>query len=355
MTRPEIARLPLNDVIAARDVQPTNVTWLWPGRLPAGKLTMLDGDPGTGKSTLALEICARLSVGGSWPDGGTAPLGASLILTAEDDLADTVVPRLIAARANLDNVHMWTDSPAGGGGGRSVQFPTDLDDLRHRITYVGARLVVVDVLMAYLSDAIDAHKDQSVRLVMRGLTRVAADTGAAMLLLRHPTKTIGSSALHRGGGSVGIIGAARAGLQVVLDPATPETRLLSVTKSSYSKKAVTLKYNLVAHPSGVASVEWLGTDNRSADDIVNPSIFDSREVTATKWLRSYLGGQAGPFDAAPIIKEAAAEGIGEATLRRARLTLKIESRKVQQQWVWSWIDTSKPTGAVLPSTVHEAL
>lgn len=352
MTRPEIGHFPLSDVIAASKVAPTRVSWLWPGRLPAGKLTMLDGDPGTGKSTLALEICARISVGDDWPDGGAAPLGASLILTAEDDLADTVVPRLVAARADLDKVHMWTDRPSSAVA-RNVQFPNDLDELRHRIAYVGAKLVVVDVLMAYLSDSIDAHKDQSVRLVMGGLTRVAAETGAAMLLLRHPTKTMGSSALHRGGGSVGIIGAARAGLQVVLDPVSPDTRLLSVTKSSYSKKASTLKYNLVAHPSGVAAIEWQGTDNRSADDIVNPDVLTSRLVAATRWLRSYLDGQTGPFDAAPIIKEAASEGFTEATLLRARKSLRIESKRVNQQWVWTWTATHVDASATALPTFRQ--
>ncbi len=123
------------NTVRLSDVDPERVRWLWPGRLPLGKLVVLDGDPGVGKSTLALDIAARLSTGRGWPDGGTCPPGGVLILSAEDGLADTIRPRLDAAGGDPTRVHALTEVRYVGEDGQLRARPptlSDVDELRRR-------------------------------------------------------------------------------------------------------------------------------------------------------------------------------------------------------------------------------
>ncbi len=202
------------------DVKPERVSWLWPGRLPLGKLTVLDGDPGKGKSTLSLDLSARLTRGDIMPDGsgGGFPAGV-VILSGEDGLADTIVPRLIAAGADLSRVVALASCPDSEGDGEHPPvLPDDLPTIRAAIARVGAKLAIIDPLMAYLSDGTNSHKDQDIRRVLFRVAALAEETGAAVLVVRHLNKATGGVALYRGGGSIGIIGAARSGLLVAADP-----------------------------------------------------------------------------------------------------------------------------------------
>lgn len=254
-------------LVRLSDVQPENVSWLWPGRIPAGKLVMLDGDPGLGKSTLALTIAATVTQGGAWPDGSNCEIaGDVLIMSAEDGVADTIVPRLGAAGADLDRVH---HVEAHGHDGEPVHFSlANVVEIEDTITSVGAKLVVVDVLMAFLPG--DAHKDQDVRKVLGPLAKVAERTGCTFLLLRHLNKTKGSDPVYRGGGSIGIVGAARVGLAVIADPDDPEVRVLTCVKNNLAAAGSSLAFTLVpATVDGVdtSRVEWAGEDVRTASEL----------------------------------------------------------------------------------------
>lgn len=210
-------------VVRLADVTPERVSWLWPGRLPAGKLVVLDGDPAVGKSTLALSISATVTTGGRWPDGTRcAHLGDVVLLSAEDGLADTVRPRLDAAGADVTRVHAAQGYPDPECPGTLVP-PTlaDVAGLRELVMRVGARLLVVDVLMAYLPGGTDAHKDQHVRRILSRLATMADETGCTVLVLRHLSKGVGGSPLYRGGGSIGIIGAARGACSLRPTPTIP--------------------------------------------------------------------------------------------------------------------------------------
>ncbi len=202
---------------------PQRVEWLWPARIPLGKLTIIDGDPGLGKSVLTLELAARVSRGMAMPDSEPGedrePAGV-VVLSAEDGIEDTIVPRLDAAGADRSRIlalNLVTDTE---GGKRLPTFPGDADYVRAAVGRVQGRLVIIDPLTAYLSGYVNAHKDSDCRRALWPLAQLADDTGVAVVVVRHLNKATGGNPLYRGGGSIGIIGAARSGLLVAPTPTT---------------------------------------------------------------------------------------------------------------------------------------
>jgi hypothetical protein len=144
------------------DVAPEPVRWLWPDRIPLGKLTVVEGDPAVGKSTLVYDLAARYSSGAAWPDGqlGGQDAGRVLLMSAEDDAADTIVPRLSAAGASLANIAVWDNAVLWDEDGERtvpIVFPDHLPLLARQVRAFGCQLVIVDVLMAYLSVQVDSH------------------------------------------------------------------------------------------------------------------------------------------------------------------------------------------------------
>ncbi|MGH3584576.1 MAG: AAA family ATPase, partial [Mycobacterium sp.] len=210
------------------DVKPEAVEWIWPGWLPAGKLVTLDGDPGLGKSTLAIGIGAIMTTGGRWPDGTACTVvGDVLLMSGEDGIADTVRPRLDAAGADVTKVHNIDGVRIEADGTLRPPTLADVAPIERAIDATGARLLVVDVIMAFLPSGTDSHKDQDIRRVLSRLAGVADRTGCTVLLLRHLNKAKGGDPMYRGGGSIGIVGAARAGMLVAADPDDPERRVLA--------------------------------------------------------------------------------------------------------------------------------
>ena len=218
-------------------VSPEKVEWFWQGRIPRGKLTVVDGDPGTGKSTLTLDLTARASRGMAMPTGNgeREPVGV-VILSGEDGLADTIVPRLLAAGADLDRILALTEVPIlSGGGSRPPVLPDDLDLIRQAIGRVQASLVVIDPLMAFLTSDTNSHRDQDIRRVLFQVAALAEETGVAVVVVRHLNKSNTGPALYRGGGSIGIIGAARSGLLVAVDPDDEERRVLPLPRATLDR------------------------------------------------------------------------------------------------------------------------
>lgn len=311
------------------DVRPERVSWLWPGRIPVGKLVTLDGDPGLGKSTLALAFAATITTGGAWPDGSRCEHhGAVLLMSAEDGLADTVRPRLDAAGADVSKVHAIEGVPiVDEGGERTLRPPTlaDLAALEDAISRTGARLLVIDVVMAYLPDGTDSHKDQDIRRVLSRLAALADRTGCTVLLLRHLNKASGRDPLYRGGGSIGIVGAARAGLLVAPDPDDPERRVLASIKSNLGAAPDSLTYRLVSEGDyGVARVQWEGVTTHTARALLAPAedSDDRREVDG--WLRGYLEAE-GRANARDVIRDGKLAGFSEDQVKKARRRVGAES------------------------------
>jgi len=301
-----------------RDVTPMPVEWLWVGRIPLGMLTLLDGDPGLGKSTLTLDLAARVSTGGAMPDGfgGGVPSGA-VVLSAEDDLARTVRPRLDVAGADVSRVATVAIQDAEGTRAPVIRAD-DLSKLEAAILEVGARLVVVDPLMAYLPDEVNAHHDHDVRRALGALSGLAESTGAAVVIVRHLNKSSGGNSLYRGGGSIGIIAAARSALLVAPDPQDAERRILAVNKANLGQLRPALAYRLVAVPGADhAKVSWEGPTQHTAAELMEREVIGERGARdeAVRFLREMLVEPLPAKDVKALARDA---GLSDATLRRAR-------------------------------------
>ena len=330
---------PLGIILAT--VQPERVSWLWPGRIPLGKVTVLDGDPDLGKSLITLDLASRVSAGRAMPDGSVGDLAGPrgvVLLTAEDDLSDTVRPRLDAAGADSSRILALDSVPSPEAAGVCMPTLADLDAIEEAIRQVDAALVVIDPLVAFLPPTSDSHKDQHIRRVLAPLAKLAARTGTAILAVRHLNKTGGGNPLYRGGGSIGIIGAARSGLLAAKDPDNPnsEMRILAVTKSNLSAKAPALAYRVEA-TNGVAHVHWEGETDHTAETLLAPAR-DPEEHTALERAKDFLWDTLawGPKPAVDVKEDAEKIGIKERTLRRARAELGIATRKVGFSGGWVW-------------------
>jgi hypothetical protein len=320
-------------------VPPERVSWLWEGRIPLGKLTLLDGDPDLGKSTMSLDLAARVSRGQSMPDGspGLGPADV-ILLSAEDGLADTVRPRLDAAGADCTRVSVFTVAIPGGDDLPSI--PDDLGALRQAITGRNAVLVVVDPLMAFLGGDVNSHRDQDVRRALAPLARVAEETGCAVVVLRHNSKAQQSNVLYRGGGSIGIIGAARSGLVVGQDPEDETRTILAVAKANLGPKLPSLAYRIVGDPNGAGRVDWLGPTAHTAKDLLRePPSQEERSQTdqACDVLRELLAdGKVDAKQARRQVMDGAGVSSRTVDIAKARLGVIAEREGYGPggRWVW---------------------
>jgi len=323
------------------------IAWLWPGRLPRGKLVILDGDPGVGKSTLVLDWIARLTTGTPWPDGTECRKGNALIMSAEDGAADTIRPRLDAAGGNAAHVALWTDVPytddQGASRTRPPVLPADTDALEAKIRTTQAEMVMIDVLMAYLSAKVDAHKDQDVRGALHRLASVAERTGCCIIILRHLNKGGGSNAIYRGGGSIGIIGQARAAYIAVKDPddEAGQTRVLACSKMNIAKEPGGITYRLVeSELHGCARVQWGEATDRTTTELLGGASEDDAPNAlddAVGWLQRFLmeaGGEADSKDAKDAARKAR---ISDRTLKRALqpASVTVRSEGFPRRTIWS--------------------
>lgn len=263
------------------DVKPEKISWLWKYRMALGKLTMLDGDPGLGKSNITLDLAARLSTGREMPDGAPGiPGGAGVVLiTPEDGLADTIVPRLARAGANLKKIVSigkisTTDVTTGYTYDRPFTLPDDLPLLEAAIERVQAKLVIIDPVMAVLGGGKDSYKDNEVRSILAPIQMLIEKADAACVLVRHLNKSGGDNALYRGGGSIAFIGLARCGLMVLKEPTEEGRTVLAHVKSNIGKIAPTLAFRVVSDEDEGDErpyIQWEGESTHSIKELMAPA------------------------------------------------------------------------------------
>ena len=322
------------------DIEPQPLRWLWPGRIPLGKLTLLVGDPGLGKSLMTIDVAARVTRGASFPDGAACEPGAVIIASAEDDPADTIRPRLDAANADGSRVHvlegMRVTLPDNSTTERPFQLETGIDALEDALAHIrGVRLIVIDPISAYLGGA-DSNTNAEVRGLLSPLATLSARQGVAVLCVTHLRKSAGA-AVHRAIASIAFTAAARAVWAVAPDPSDVNRRLMLPVKQNLGPNIGGLAFR-VETQNGLPRLDWeAGAVTLNANDVLS-SVEDredqSEQREAEAWLRQLLAE--GPVPVQRIQTEAKAAGLSWTTVRRAKESLSVLAKKSGYLAGWEW-------------------
>lgn len=332
------------ELIRATDIRPEAIRWIWPGWVAQGKLHILAGSPGTGKTTLALKMGATVTVGGRWPDGATAPLGDVLVWSGEDDPADTLVPRLMACGADLSRVHFIGDV-ADGGRKRAFDPATDMPRLiRTAARLKSLRLLVVDPIVSAVAG--DSHKNAEVRRSLQPLVDLGMQVGAGIVGITHFSKgTSGRDPVERITASIAFGALAR----VVMCAAKPSeedegaSRKLVRAKSNIGPDGGGFEYDLPLSEvqTGLVGqgVSWGTPIDGSARDILATAeeIADGTGARseAEYFLRDILAF--GPVPTKKLQAAAKDAGLSWATVRRAKSNMGVKSEKEGMSGGWAWV------------------
>lgn len=309
-------------ITRASDIEPEAVTWLWPRWIPSGKLTLLAGDPGEGKSTLTCDWAGQATRGAfNGIEHGV------LIITAEDGVADTVRPRLDAAGADVTRVSIVNGLLHAGGDRDAITFkdPAHLRLVEEAIGDLKPGFTVIDPLSAYLGDT-DSWKDSAVRSILAPIAGIAERHQTGLLASLHVNKgSQNSKALYRVQGSIGFTGAARSVIFAGHDPDDPQQHAIQVIKSNLATKPPPMGYRIVS-VNDTAAIEYTGESELTAERMTEAPTKDEPEKAeqADALLDEMLAN--GPRLAVEILKAASAVGVSERTLRRAKSRLNVRSR-----------------------------
>jgi hypothetical protein len=332
------------------DINAKPVNWLWPGRIARGKVSIIAGNPGLGKSQVTASIAAIVTTGGHWPvDRSPCTPGDVMFLSAEDDPADTLRPRLEAAGAELHRVHVMDAVILGYTGEgqqqkRAFSLQRDLEALSLRLAELGdVAAVVIDPITAYLGD-VDSHRNAEVRALLAPLSDIAAKHGTAIIGVSHLNKSAGTEALMRVTGSLAFVAAARAAYLVAQDPEDPARRLFLPMKNNIGPDSSGLAFRIqtatiqsAAGPLQTSLVTWDSEPvTTTADEVMRTQAPErgSALQVAEEWLQGVLSE---PISSAEISGMAAHVGISGKTLRRAAESLGVAKEKggMKAGWMWS--------------------
>ena len=330
------------DLLCLADVQAEAVQWLWEPYIPLKMLTILSGDPGAGKTFLAMALAAALTRGEAMLTGEACDPSCVLYLTNENSPSHVLRPRFDTLQGDAKRFFLVQGTMTPDGQPGSITLG-DTEALRGAIKMHGARLVVIDPLQSFLGGSVDAHRANQTRPIMDGLIRLADETGCAIVITRHLSKGVGGSALHRGMGSIDFTGAARSKLLVAPNPNDASRIIMAHSKCNLGKFGPSLAYAI--EDGGV--LRWHGKCDLLAGDLLNaPASAEERSLLdeAVDFVRETLAN--GPVPAKEVQSKAEEAGIAKATLRRARERLCIDRRPEGFKGRWM---LSLPTVAQEPA------
>lgn len=314
------------EIIRLSDIALQKVEWLWYPYIPFSKVTIVQGDPGEGKTTLALRLAAACSNGTALPGMERQSPFCVIYQTAEDGLADTVKPRLIEAGADETRILNINEDK------HSLTF---LDErIEKAITQAGAKLLILDPIQGYLGDRMDMNRANETREVMKSIANVAQRTGCAIVLVGHLNKAQGSSSAYRGLGSIDFRAAARSVLIVGRLKKEPNTRVVVHDKSSLAPEGKSLAFHL----GDEDGFYWLnGYEDITADDLLSGGneYRETKTGQAEELIREMLSdGKEIPCE--EIFKAAEQKGISRRTVNEAKKQIpELRTRKVSINWAWS--------------------
>lgn len=324
------------------DIQAQPIRWLWRGRIARGKVSMVAGNPGLGKSQLTASLAAIVTTGTKWPvDRTPCERGSVIILSAEDDPGDTIRPRLEAAGADLERCYIL-DAVKDGDGKRSFNLKTDLERLGRQFSEIGdVALAVIDPITAYLGGT-DSHKNADVRALLAPLSEIASRHSVAIVCISHLNKASGGEALSRVMGSLAFVAAARAAYVVTKDQADGQRRLFLPAKNNIGNDqtglAFTVRSRVLSSGIETSRIEWEPDPVTITADEALAVPSDPGERDALTEAKEFLSETlaAGPVSARKIYADADAAGHSKATVRRAKDALGIKPAKTGLEGGWAW-------------------
>ncbi len=308
------------------DLKVQEVEWLLYPYIPCGKITILQGDPSAGKTSLAAHLTAMCTKGMMYREADPLPAAFPeskvLFQSAEDGLADTIKPRLLKAGADDRKVLYIDDSQTA---------LTITDGRLHNALYLyHPKLVVLDPLQAFLGKDVDMHRANEIRPVMSYLAKLAEETGAAIILIGHMNKRAGDKSMYRGLGSIDLTAAARSVLLMAANPKDPDERIMMHIKSSLARQGQPLRFSLSEkigmHLEGVYEGE-LETLMLADSSLAKHG---DKPKEAEAFLTEFLAN--GACRSEYVLRAAKARGITERTLARARKKLGIKAEKRADGW-----------------------
>lgn len=325
-------------------VEREQVKWLWPGRVPAGKLTLFVGDPGTGKSLATVDIAARVSKGLPFPDGSAGEQGDVLILTAEDDARDTVGPRLDAASADSHHIARINAVKVMLNDGQTNEsmfsLERDLLKLEETLKKHGRfKLIIIDPLTAYMGAKVNSWRDSEVRALLTPVTDFAARTAIAVIGIMHMRKSE-TDAMLRVSGSIAFVAAARAVWGFGADPDDDTRRVMVPVKNNLAALGNALSYQIAANADGVPYIGWQKEPRAvSAEDVLGGNKKEKLDRAeklreAQDWLRAQLTPSPAPQE--QLKTDAEKAYISWRTLQRAKTSLGVKSHKAGMAGGWYW-------------------
>jgi hypothetical protein len=315
------------------DIKAEAVSWLWKPFIPISKVTLMEGDPGIGKSWVSLAIATAVSLGKGLPGQEISEPANVVLASAEDGLGDTIRPRLDAMGADVSRIY-------------AIDGAITLDDvgftlLEGYLESVSPALLIIDPLVAFMGAAMDIHRANETRSVMARLARLAEKYSIAILAVRHLTKSSMSKAIYRGLGSIDITAACRSVLMAGCDPENPQNKALVHIKSNLAPTGASIGYELKE-----GGFYWTGVSNLTAAQILasENDAGTSAGDEAADFLRNEL--REGPVDASQVWRDARDMGLSESTIKRTKAMLGVITQRQSDtggkkgggKWTWGLPD-----------------
>jgi hypothetical protein len=294
-----------------------HIEQLWPARIQRATITVVEGDPGAAKSTLSADIAARLTAGREMPGSALASEAAGVVWLGAEDTSEITRENLRVAGAVLERVAIYDKCQF------ELSLPAAVPVIEREVMRTAAGLLVIDPVSAFIAGSLNS--ESAVRKALGPLAAMAERTNVAVVLIRHLAKSRGRSAMYTGAGSIGIVAAARSAILVGVEPGDFGRRVAAQIKSNAGPRSASLAFKVVDEAGG-KRVEWLGSSDFTAEDLVNPSPNDLNALEeAALMLHSILSE--GPVWADEAKSIASKSGITPSTLGRAKRLLRVRSRR----------------------------
>lgn len=303
------------------DVQSLEVQWLWNPYIPYGKITIIQGDPGCGKTMFISYLLSELSKGKDFNNSDNTLERITCILNnAEDGLEDTLKPRLEMFKADCNYIYSIDET----------SDPLSMQDTRieEAILKTNAKVVVLDPIQAYLGAQVDMHRANEVRPILKQLGNIAKKYNCAMILVGHMNKGT-SKAMYRGVGSIDFAAAARSILTLGKVKDNQDVRVLLHTKSSLAPAGSPLAFSLTEEDG----FTWLGEYDISEDDLLAGNPGSNKLNQAMELINALVSN--GPITTNDMMQQAKDKGIGKTTMNAAKEKLQIKSVRMNDMWYWS--------------------